>query len=138
MSATQTPEIPSLPADQKAQDRKFLETYARTGDICAAARSAKISLAAHHQRLETDPAYRKAFEAAQQQAVDLLEAEAFRRALAGSDELLMFLLRAWLPDRYREQTIYEHSGANTFSDIDRSSARGVVRRLIPIDRERVQ
>jgi hypothetical protein len=37
--------------------------------------------------------------------VDLLEEEAFRRALHGSDELLAFLPRAWLPDRYREHAI---------------------------------
>ena len=32
----------------------------------------------------------------------MLEAEARRRALAGSDGLLMFLLRAHRPERYRE------------------------------------
>jgi hypothetical protein len=36
------------------------------------------------------------------QVVDLLEAEAFRRALNGRDELLAFLLRAWLPEQYEE------------------------------------
>jgi hypothetical protein len=126
------PEYPSNRA------RKFLETYAKTGSMTGAAKAAKISLASHSRRLETDPAYRKAFEGAQEQVVDLLEAEAFRRALAGSDELLIFLLRAWEPDRYREHVVHEHSGTTTLSAIATSTARGVVRRLIPIDREQVQ
>jgi len=53
---------------------------------------------------------------AQQQVIGLLEAEAFRRALAGSYELLLFLLRALLPDRYREHTIDEHSDSITVSE----------------------
>jgi hypothetical protein len=48
--------------------------------------------------LEKSDSYRTQFEAAQQQVADLLEAEAFRRALKGSDKLLAFLLRAWRPD----------------------------------------
>src|SRR5262245_36152623 len=127
------PEILSQPANQKTQDpeRRFLDTYAKTGDIRAAVKAARISLAMHREKLETDPAYRKAFEGAREQVVGLLEAEAFRRALAGSDELLIFLLRAWLPDRYREHIVHEHSGSIILSDAP-SSAREVVRRLIPI------
>ena len=65
------PEILSQPANQKKQDpeRRFLDTYAKTGDIRAAAKAARIRLAVHHEKLERDPAYRKAFEAAQQQVV---------------------------------------------------------------------
>ena len=64
--------------------RKFLDTYARTGSMAGAAKAAKISLATHSRRLGIDPAYRKAFEGAQQQVVGLLEAEAFRRAARGA------------------------------------------------------
>jgi hypothetical protein len=115
--------------------QKFLDTYAQTGSMTAAAKAAKISLAVHHRRLETDPAYRKAFEGAQEQAVDLLEEEAFRRALEGSDQLLMFLLRAWRPERYQERSTVEHShtGAVTLSD-EASAARA---RLILL-KEQVQ
>jgi hypothetical protein len=134
------PEILSQPANQKKQDpeRRFLDTYAKTGSITGAAKAARISLAVHHEKLETDLAYRKAFEGAREQVVDLLEAEAFRRALAGSDDLLVFLLRAWQPDRYREHIVHEHSGTLTLSDIATSAARGAVRRLIAIEREQVQ
>jgi hypothetical protein len=137
LQATQPtgPDIPSLPADRI---RKFMAAYVKTASLPAAARSPKISLASHYRMLEADGGYRKAFETAQEQAVGLLEAEAFRRALNGSDELLAFLLRAWLPELYCDHTVYEHSGSVTVNEVDASDARGTVRRLVAIDREKVQ
>jgi hypothetical protein len=118
--------------------RKFMDRYAKTGDLRAAAKAAKISLEVHHQMLETSDSYRKSFRAAQQQVVDLLETAVFRRALDGSDELLVFLLRAWLPERYREHTMVEHSGTIVLSESEASSTRGTVARLIPIKKEQLQ
>jgi hypothetical protein len=112
------------------REQKFLETYAKTGSMTGAAKAAKISLAAHSRRLETDPAYRKAFEGAQEHVVNLLEAEAFRRALAGSDELLIFLLRAWLPDRYEEIVGVEHTGEIVLTEQDRVFARAALNEVI--------
>ena len=123
-----------MPADRI---RKFMDRYGKTGSLRAAARAAKISLSAHYEMLETSDSYRKQFEAAQQQVADLLEAECFRRAFAGSDELLLFLLRSWLP-QYREHTMVEHSGTVTLADIAAPDAREAVRRLIAIPREEVQ
>ena len=70
MQATQPsgPDIPSLPANRI---RKFMDTYARTGELRAAAKAARISLAVHYQMPETSDSYRKSFESAQQQVVDL-------------------------------------------------------------------
>ena len=94
---------------------------------------AGIRPATHYSRLARDPGYRQAFEEAQQQVIGLLEDKAFRRALAGSDELLIFLLRGWLPARYQEHTIHEHSGSITVSEAT-GAAREVVRRLIPMEK----
>jgi len=113
--------------------RKFLNTYSETGSATAAAKMAAIRPATHYSRLASDPGYRQAFEEAQQQVIGLLEDEAFRRALAGSDELLIFLLRGWLPARYQEHTIHEHSGSITVSEAT-GAAREVVRRLIPMEK----
>ena len=123
-------DIQSLPAQSI---RRFLDAYVQTGDLRAAAKAAKISLDAHYQLLETSDSYRQSFRAAQQQAVDMLEAEAFRRALAGSDELLIFLLRAWLPERYSEHTVMEL----TLSEPEAEFARETLARVAAI-RERVQ
>jgi hypothetical protein len=136
LEATQPtgPEIPSVPADRIC---KFMETYARTGSLRAAARSARVSLSAHYEMLETSDSYRTQFQAAQQQVADRLEAECFRRALAGSDELLVFLLRAWLPERYREHTMVEHSGTVILAEPASSTVKGTLR-FIRSEREQVQ
>jgi hypothetical protein len=110
--------------------RKFLDTYAKTGSVTGAAKAARIRLAMHREKLETDFAYRKAFEGAQEQVVDLLEAEAFRRALAGGDDLLIFLLRAWRPDRYEEIVGVEHTGEIVLTEQDRVFARTALREVI--------
>jgi hypothetical protein len=115
-----------------------MDGYAKTGSLRAAARSARVSLSAHYEMLEKSDSYRTQFEAAQQQVADLLEAECFRRAIAGSDQLLVFLLRAWRPERYREITMVEHSGAITISELEASSAQAAVARLIAIKKEQVQ
>ena len=109
----------------------FLETYRVVGCITQAAQAARIEPSAHYRWLQNDPEYRSAFQSAQDAAVDLLVAEARRRALEGeeepviyqgglcyetlpnkkkkqivlrrrSDVLLMFLIKAGRPELYRD------------------------------------
>jgi hypothetical protein len=115
-----------------------MQKYGETGDVRAAARAARMSLATHYRMLAESGPYAAQFDFARAQMIDELEAEAFRRALNGSDELLAFLLRAWLPEMYRDRTICEHSGSVVVNEVDASDARGTVRRLIAIDREKIQ
>lgn len=100
----------------------FLAAFAETGSVTLAARSANLSKDMHYRWLKTDPEYAGKFEVARMRAVQMLEDEALRRAREGwlepvfyagkvcgyvprySDSLLMFLLRGWRPDRYRDRT----------------------------------
>jgi transposase-like protein len=59
---------------------------------------------------DSDPEFREAFDQAMQTGVDLLEAEARKRAVEGSDSLLMFLLKGKRPHEYRERYELEHRG----------------------------
>jgi hypothetical protein len=88
LQATQPsgPDIPKLPANRI---RRFLESFARTGSLRAAARSARISVATHYLLLGASDSYRQAFTMAQEEFAHTLEAEAFRRALNRSDEILV-------------------------------------------------
>lgn len=54
---------------------------------------------------ETDPVFAQAADTAIEAGTDVLEDEAKRRAvgLSGSDTLLIFLLKARRPDKYRER-----------------------------------
>ena len=89
--------------------RAMLAALAKTGNISASARAAGISRCTHYDWLATDPAYRQAVAEAMEDAIDVLEAAARRRALVGSDLLLIFLLKAARPERYRERYQVEHT-----------------------------
>ena len=84
-----------------------------------------------HYRWRSDPEYREAFELAEEDAADVLEAEARRRAVEGvekpvgwykgepggsvreySDVLLIFLLKGLRPERYRDRVEFKGSLAN--------------------------
>lgn len=101
----------------------FLNYYISCGTISKAAKKAGISRQTHYDWLKNDKKgiYRRAFEMADKMAADLLEEEAFRRAVEGdtqvvyykgeevgrkrvySDQLLAILLKGKKP-QYRENT----------------------------------
>jgi hypothetical protein len=107
--------MPRSQANAKA--RAFLAAYRQTASITKAAAAAKIDRTMHYRWLG-NAVYKKAFEAAQDEAAQLLEDEAVRRATEGilepvfyqgrkcgavprySDGLLQFLLRGFRPQKY--------------------------------------
>jgi len=113
----------------QAKMQEFLEAYAVTGRVVHACAIAGIHRDTHYYHLETNPAYRAAFEQVQQQLPDMIEDEIFRRAIDGeSDALLMFLARGAMPDKYRERATVDVSATVNLADL-LTSARG---RLIEI------
>ena len=114
---------------QNASPKKaaFLAAYAETAVIAYAAEAAKVNRRQHYRWLK-DPVYAEAFAEAREIAIESLEGEARRRAVQGvaepvyykgevvgtiqkySDVLLMFLLKAAFPEKYREHHRHEHSG----------------------------
>src|SRR5262249_22159554 len=91
--------------------RRFLAAYARVGNVTAAADLAGLCRTNHYLWSPASPAYAEAFRAAQEEAVERLEEEARRRAMAGSDLLLIFLLKALRPEVYRERHEHRHGGS---------------------------
>jgi hypothetical protein len=108
---------------------QFLAAYGKLGNVALAAEIAKIDRRTHYDWLKNDPAYAEAFRGAVEQAGDLLEAEARRRAVEGterpiyqggkrvgtvreySDALLIFLLKGTRPQKFRENYKIEYTGA---------------------------
>ena len=113
----------------------FLEAYAKCGNVSRAATLSDIDRGQHYRWMLSDPKYAVAFEMAQEQAIELLEAEVRRRGLEGdkkykfdkagkpikhprtgepyyerqySDTLLIFLLKSLKPGVYRDRV--EHTG----------------------------
>ena len=111
------------------QVRKFLDTYATTGSVAGAAKTAGIPPGTHYARLEADPGYRLAYEAAQRQVIRRLEDKAFERALAGSAELLIFLLRAWMPEHYSDNAVHQHSGSTEVPEEPQAMGRRMKEKL---------
>jgi hypothetical protein len=113
---------PSPPAFQQVtndRQRAVLQAYAASGQITTACDAAAVHRTTHYFWLRTDPAYAETYAEAHAMVADLLEAEATRRALGWeetaytsdgtphtirkySDTLLIFRLKAALPDKYRE------------------------------------
>ncbi len=102
--------------------RAFLAAYRETGNVKLACEAGRVGRSSHYRWLEQDPDYAEEFEQAQKDAVDVLEAEARRRAVEGweekvgwykgqaggtvrrySDTLLIFLLKGAAPEKYRER-----------------------------------
>jgi len=120
----------------KAKRAAFLAAYRNTGNIKLACEAAQIGRSAHYRWRASDPDYAEDFERAKGDAVDVLEAEARRRAVDGwvekvgwykgqaggtvrrySDVLLIFLLKGAAPEKYRERV--EVSGAMAKIDFGR-------------------
>lgn len=96
---------------RKMRQDAFLKAYALIGTISGAAKVAHILKYKHYEWLREDPAYLARFQDAQQERNDRLEEEAIRRAIdGGSDQLLMFLLKGNMPERYKDRVWNEHTG----------------------------
>ena len=68
----------------------------------AACEGAHVSRFAAYDWRQRDQGFRAQWDEALQDGIDVLEGEARRRALGGSDRLLEFLLRGQRPDVYRD------------------------------------
>jgi hypothetical protein len=123
-----------------ARKAAFLDAFALSGNVSAAARAADINRYTAYGWREKDEAFAAAWEVAEQESIDALELEARRRAHDGvedlvvsggkvvevwdheherfvplvkrtySDTLMVLLLKAHRPDKYRERQSLEMSG----------------------------
>nr|NIP59005.1 hypothetical protein [Gemmatimonadota bacterium]NIR79393.1 hypothetical protein [Gemmatimonadota bacterium]NIT88066.1 hypothetical protein [Gemmatimonadota bacterium]NIU31898.1 hypothetical protein [Gemmatimonadota bacterium]NIU36517.1 hypothetical protein [Gemmatimonadota bacterium] len=71
---------------ENPKQRAFLTAFRELCNIRQAAESAGISRRTHYRWMDVDQEYVQAFEAAKEDAADLLEAEAWRRAVDGVEK----------------------------------------------------
>ncbi len=83
--------------------QSFLKAYERYGTVTAAAKAVELSRDTVYRWRREDSAFAEAFENAREAVADLLETECLRRAYAGSDLLLIFLLKGLKPEKFRER-----------------------------------
>ncbi len=93
---------------------KFLEILSATCNVTLAARGAGIIRNTAYEHYKRLPDFAAAWDDAKEAAVEILEAEAWQRARKVSDTLIIFLLKAHKPAKYREryevESKVEHSG----------------------------
>ncbi len=144
--------MPPLPQVTNFRKKQFLETFSQCPNVTEACRRCGI-----HPRLvyvwrDRDVAFAEAWRTAVERGTDALEGEAVRRAFEGrlepvfykgaecgavrkfSDNLLMFLLRARRPERYRERSGHAHEAELSIMSV-LEAIDGTTRGL-PSDRDR--
>lgn len=91
--------------------KKFLRALAKSGNVTRSCREAGISKMHACRVFHSSPRFAAAWESALESSIDVLEAEARRRALTEDrDPLLMFLLRGLRAKVYGDKRKLEHSG----------------------------
>lgn len=107
----------------------FLRRLAACGNVSKAANEAKITRNTAYRHRKSNSRFKQSWDNALEQAADIMEAEAWRRAVKGvkepvgwykgkpggavrhySDTLLIFLLKAHRPERFRENVNVQQSG----------------------------
>lgn len=136
MSKTQS-DTPTRARRRRKWERGFIAALAETGNVSRAAKAAQIGRDAAYRLRGSDPDFARLWEEAEIEAAAMLEAEARRRAVDGlirykftktgdsimhprtgepyyeleySDALLVALLKAHMPERYRDNSRIEHAG----------------------------
>jgi hypothetical protein len=107
-------------------EERFLEVIRASGNVRLAASACGVDRTTPYAAAKRDPAFAAAWAAAEQDAIDVLEAEARRRALAGSDSLLQFLLRALRPEKYRDRV-------DLHVEVRREAERIAIRHGVPLE-----
>jgi hypothetical protein len=89
----------------------FLGTFGSTGIVRVACHAAGISRTQAYRERQRNPRFAQAWDQAEEDSTEALEAEARRRAMSVSDTLLIFLLKARRPAVYRDNARLELTGA---------------------------
>ena len=144
------------------KDRRevFLRALAETGIVTIAAGAAGITRARAYQVRQQDQGFATAWDEAEQRAADALEAEAWRRAVSGvpeplvsagkvvrdddgqplairrySDNLLIALLKARRPDKFKDRQVVEHDISDGLADrLEAARQRAMAISVGPADR----
>lgn len=116
--------------------KAFLERLAATGNVTDCAAALRLARPTLYRHRKEDSEFAQAWNEAIELAVEVLEDEAKRRAVDGveepvyykgevcgtvrkySDTLLIVLLKAHKPEKYREFVDHRHSGNVTLQHLD--------------------
>lgn len=88
----------------------FIAAMRKDPCVRDACRAAKINRATAYEHRDSDPDFKKQWDEAKAEGIDVLEKIARKRARGRSDVLLIFLLKSYRPETFRETTRHLHGG----------------------------
>jgi len=99
------PNTPRAPArsDSGAWRPAFLAALRNSANIRASCQAAGVSRGVAYDHMRRDPEFAAEWASALEDALDVVEAQAFKRAREGSDDIVKFLLRSHRPKVYGDQ-----------------------------------
>ena len=125
----------------KERQERFLKALGETGIVSAAVEIAGTSRTRVYELRKRDACFAAGWEEAEERAADALEAEAWRRAVVGvqeplvsggkvvrdddgqplairrySDTLMIALLKARRPERFKDRAVVEHDVTDSLAD----------------------
>ena len=90
----------------RAWKPQFLEAFANSCNVRASCQAAGISRGHAYAARKKDSTFAAAWDQAEEDGIEGLEAAARQRAMTTSDTLMIFLLKSHRPERYRDR--YTH------------------------------
>lgn len=93
--------------------KRFLKAFRETGIVREAAKKTGIHHSTAYDLKATDADFARAWEEVEEWSTEQLEQVAYKRAVDGSDLLMIFLLKARKPHVYRDSVKVEHGGRVT-------------------------
>jgi hypothetical protein len=142
----------------RERQERFLMALAETGVVSTAAEIAGTSRTRVYELRKRDPAFAAGWDEAEERAADALEAEAWRRAVVGvaeplvsagkivrddhglpiairrySDTLMIALLKARRPEKFKDRQVVEHDLADGFAERLEAARQRALAALVPGD-----
>jgi hypothetical protein len=115
----------------------FLEVLRNSGNVRAACTSVERSRRAVYRARDEDSEFADLWEEALEEAMDVLAAEAWNRARNGSDQLLMFLMKAHRPSVYADPSPVQINNQNVKVEVDGMEPIDAIRSRLDLIRGRL-
>jgi hypothetical protein len=91
---------------------KFLTKFATGASVTASAKYAGVVRQTYYDWRENDPEFRELADQAIEMGTDCLEDSATRQAKSGNTTLMVLLLKARRPEKYKDRSSSEFTGPN--------------------------
>ncbi len=99
-----------MPRTRRTRKKRLLQALAAGLSVKAACEVAGIGRRTAYDWRNEDQEFASAWDEAIETGTDALEDEALSRAMNGSDTMLIFLLKARRPEKYRDTHRVQHDG----------------------------